>query len=70
MPDNSTPSKLNDNEEPNEYHGAWKEMSDRVSRCQGLEVLDHWFDEHLEELEREFSGFTTRKSIRRDLRRK
>lgn len=69
MKDNSISSKLNDNEEPNDYHGAWEEMSERVARCQGIDLLDHWFDEHLEELEKEFSEFATRKSVRRELGR-
>ncbi len=69
MPTNSDADKLFENNEPRDNRGKWDEMSERAKKCPGITVFERWLEGSLVELEKEFSGFSTQKSMRRNFGR-
>lgn len=69
MPTDSDANKLFDSDEPRNDPGKWDEMTERVKKCPGIAVFERWLDDSLIDLEKEFCGFSTQKSMRRNFGR-
>ena len=64
MTTNSGADKLFENDDSKDKLGKWDEMTDRARKCPGLSVLERWIEDSLDELEKDFCGFSTEKSMR------
>ena len=64
MPTNSDANTLFDSDDPSKDHVKWIEMTERAKNCPGLSALERWIENSLAELEKEYVGFSTQKSLR------
>jgi len=69
MTTNSDADKLFENDDPKDAEGKWNEMTERARKCPGISEFDRWIDDSLDQLEKEFCGFSTQKSVRRNFGR-
>ena len=66
MPTNSDLNTLYDGDGAKNNQPKWDEMSKRAKQCAGLTVLEHWIDDSLAKIEKDFYKFSTQKSLRRN----